>query len=132
MEEEPKKDFWDKLGLLLRSGGGLITAITVAVLGFKPADPKGYGRLLTRGDELIAIREDSDATPEERKIPLCNGGLMALAGQHALAPLAQHGQRDANTFHGNNPHSSWFWNSIPDGVRHYETREILWRSRILG
>jgi bifunctional UDP-N-acetylglucosamine pyrophosphorylase/glucosamine-1-phosphate N-acetyltransferase len=59
----------------------------VAVLGFRPADPKGYGRLLTRGTELIAIREDSDATPEERKSPLCNGGLMALSGQHALAIL---------------------------------------------
>jgi bifunctional UDP-N-acetylglucosamine pyrophosphorylase / glucosamine-1-phosphate N-acetyltransferase len=67
----------------------------VAVLGFKPADPKGYGRLLTRGDELIAIREDSDATPEERKIPLCNGGLMALAGQHALAILDRIDNRNA-------------------------------------
>ena len=34
---------------------------------FRPADPTGYGRLLTRGDELVAIREDSDATPEERQ-----------------------------------------------------------------
>jgi bifunctional UDP-N-acetylglucosamine pyrophosphorylase/glucosamine-1-phosphate N-acetyltransferase len=67
----------------------------VAVLGFKPADPKGYGRLLTSGNELIAIREDSDATPEERKIPLCNGGLMALSGQHALAILDRIG--NANT-----------------------------------
>ena len=67
----------------------------VAVLGFKPADPQGYGRLLTSGNELIAIREDSDATPEERKIPLCNGGLMALSGQHALAILDRIG--NANT-----------------------------------
>jgi bifunctional UDP-N-acetylglucosamine pyrophosphorylase/glucosamine-1-phosphate N-acetyltransferase len=67
----------------------------VAVLGFKPANPKGYGRLLTRGDELIAIREENDATPEERKIPLCNGGLMALAGQHALAILDRIGNRNA-------------------------------------
>src|SRR5512136_1717656 len=34
MEEEKKRDTWDKLGLLLRSGGGLITAVTVAILGF--------------------------------------------------------------------------------------------------
>ncbi len=59
----------------------------VAVLGFAPTDPTGYGRLLTRGGELIAIREDRDATPEERKIKLCNGGLMALAGRDALAIL---------------------------------------------
>ena len=65
------------------------------MLGFKAADPKGYGRLLTRGNELLAIREDSDATPEERKITLCNGGLMALAGPHALAILDRIGNANA-------------------------------------
>jgi bifunctional UDP-N-acetylglucosamine pyrophosphorylase/glucosamine-1-phosphate N-acetyltransferase len=60
---------------------------SVAVLGFRPADPTGYGRLLTQGGELIAIREDKDASAEERKIGLCNGGLMALAGTQALALL---------------------------------------------
>jgi bifunctional UDP-N-acetylglucosamine pyrophosphorylase / glucosamine-1-phosphate N-acetyltransferase len=69
----------------------LANGAAVAVLGFKPANPEGYGRLLTRGDDLIAIREDSDATPEERKIALCNGGLMALSGRHALAMLERIG-----------------------------------------
>jgi bifunctional UDP-N-acetylglucosamine pyrophosphorylase/glucosamine-1-phosphate N-acetyltransferase len=50
---------------------------------------------LTHGDELIAIREDSDASPAERKIALCNGGLMALAGQHALAILERIGNSNA-------------------------------------
>jgi bifunctional UDP-N-acetylglucosamine pyrophosphorylase / glucosamine-1-phosphate N-acetyltransferase len=59
----------------------------VAVLGFTPADPSGYGRLVMQGDTLIAIREERDATPQERKIGLCNGGLMALAGDQALAIL---------------------------------------------
>ena len=59
----------------------------VAVLGFNAADPTGYGRLVMRGGELLAIREQRDATPEERKIGFCNGGLMALAGEHALAIL---------------------------------------------
>jgi bifunctional UDP-N-acetylglucosamine pyrophosphorylase/glucosamine-1-phosphate N-acetyltransferase len=59
----------------------------VAVLGFRPADPHGYGRLVMQGDDLVAIREEKDATPEERKIAVCNGGLMALAGKHALAIL---------------------------------------------
>jgi len=67
----------------------------VAVLGFKAADPKGYGRLLTRGGELVAIREERDATPEERKIALCNGGLMALAGKTALAILERIGNDNA-------------------------------------
>ncbi len=34
MDEEKERDIWDKLGVLLQSGGGLLTAITVAVLGF--------------------------------------------------------------------------------------------------
>ncbi|WP_234055276.1 MULTISPECIES: NTP transferase domain-containing protein, partial [unclassified Xanthobacter] len=34
----------------------------VAVLGFRPADPTGYGRLLTEGDTLRAIREEKDAS----------------------------------------------------------------------
>ncbi len=63
----------------------------VAVLGFKPADPAGYGRLLTQGDRLIAIREDSDASAAEKTITLCNGGLMALAGDKALAILQRIG-----------------------------------------
>jgi bifunctional UDP-N-acetylglucosamine pyrophosphorylase/glucosamine-1-phosphate N-acetyltransferase len=59
----------------------------VAVLGFNPADPSGYGRLVIQGDALTAIREERDATPEERKIGFCNGGLMVLAGRHAPAIL---------------------------------------------
>ena len=67
--------------------GALGKGAAVAVLGFRPADPAGYGRLVMRGAELLAIREDRDATPEERKIGLCNGGLMALSGKTALAIL---------------------------------------------
>jgi bifunctional UDP-N-acetylglucosamine pyrophosphorylase/glucosamine-1-phosphate N-acetyltransferase len=67
----------------------------VAVLGFRPADPTGYGRLLTQGKELVAIREEQDASTDERKIGLCNGGLMALAGEHALALLERIGNANA-------------------------------------
>ncbi len=34
----------------------------LAVLGFRAADPTGYGRLLLEGDRLMAIREHADAT----------------------------------------------------------------------
>ena len=67
----------------------------VAVLGFKPADPQGYGRLVMQGDELVAIREHSDASADERKIDFCNGGVMALAGSHALAILERIGNANA-------------------------------------
>jgi bifunctional UDP-N-acetylglucosamine pyrophosphorylase/glucosamine-1-phosphate N-acetyltransferase len=67
----------------------------VAVLGFKPADPKGYGRLVMQGAELVAIREERDASEAERAIPFCNGGLMALAGAQALALLERIGNANA-------------------------------------
>src|SRR6202044_683099 len=66
----------------------------VVVLAFRPADPKGYGRLITSGDELIAIREEADASPRERTIDLCNGGIMALAGKNALAILERIGDHN--------------------------------------
>ena len=65
----------------------LAKGAAVAVLGFRPAEPTGYGRLLTRGDDLIAIREERDAGAAERAIGFCNGGLMALGGETALAIL---------------------------------------------
>lgn len=65
----------------------LAQGAAVAVLGFKPADPTGYGRLVMKGGELTAIREDRDASADERKIDFVNGGLMALSGDNALAIL---------------------------------------------
>ncbi|HUL87466.1 MAG TPA: bifunctional UDP-N-acetylglucosamine diphosphorylase/glucosamine-1-phosphate N-acetyltransferase GlmU [Pseudolabrys sp.] len=73
----------------------LAQGAAVAVLGFEPVRPQGYGRLVMHGRDLVAIREERDATPEERKITLCNGGLMALAGKHALAILTRIGNANA-------------------------------------
>lgn len=65
----------------------LAAGAAVAVLGFRPGDPTGYGRLVTQGDELVAIREEADASAGERALELCNGGMMALAGKTALTIL---------------------------------------------
>jgi bifunctional UDP-N-acetylglucosamine pyrophosphorylase/glucosamine-1-phosphate N-acetyltransferase len=59
----------------------------VAVLGFRAADPTGYGRLLLRNGQLAAIREEKDASAEERVVDLCNAGLMAMSGRQALSLL---------------------------------------------
>jgi bifunctional UDP-N-acetylglucosamine pyrophosphorylase/glucosamine-1-phosphate N-acetyltransferase len=67
----------------------------VAVLGFRPKDAAGYGRLVMNGNDLVAIREEKDATADERRIGFCNGGLMALSGQHALAILDKIGNANA-------------------------------------
>src|SRR5262249_32107247 len=56
----------DSLGRLAR---GLENGAAMAVMGFNAKHPKGYGRLITAGNgELLAIREEKDATPEERSI----------------------------------------------------------------
>lgn len=59
----------------------------VVVMGFRPADPTGYGRLLEKDGQLIAIREEKEASTEEKKVGFCNGGLMAIRGEDALAML---------------------------------------------
>jgi len=79
---------------LARLRAPLAGGVAVAVLGFRPADPTGYGRLVMAGNELVAIREDADAGAGERLINLCNGGVMALAGAHALAILNRIGDRN--------------------------------------
>jgi bifunctional UDP-N-acetylglucosamine pyrophosphorylase/glucosamine-1-phosphate N-acetyltransferase len=61
-------------GVLARLDAGMDGAI----LGFEPVDPTGYGRFITDGDKLLAIREHKDATDEERKIGLCNACILAF------------------------------------------------------
>jgi bifunctional UDP-N-acetylglucosamine pyrophosphorylase/glucosamine-1-phosphate N-acetyltransferase len=80
---------------LSRLRDALAQGAAVAVLGFRPADPNGYGRLVIRDDDLVAIREERDASDEERKIGFCNGGLMALSGAHALTLLDRIGNANA-------------------------------------
>jgi bifunctional UDP-N-acetylglucosamine pyrophosphorylase / glucosamine-1-phosphate N-acetyltransferase len=72
---------------LRRMRDALAKGAAVAVLGFRPKDASGYGRLVLDGDELVAIREELDATTAERAIDLCNGGLMAFAGKTVMTIL---------------------------------------------
>jgi len=68
----------------------------VAVLGFEPENPFGYGRLLTdESGALLAIREHKDASPEELRARRCNAGLMALDGRKALDWLSRIGNDNA-------------------------------------
>jgi len=67
----------------------------LAVLGFRAADPTGYGRLVVEGDRLVAIREQAEATPAERAITLCNAGVMAFDGRRALEIIEKIGHANA-------------------------------------
>ncbi len=80
---------------LARLRAPLAAGAGVAVLGFRPADATGYGRLLTEGADLVAIREEKDATPAERAITFANAGVMALRGDAALSLLSAIGNANA-------------------------------------
>src|SRR5437660_8546137 len=74
-------------GTLARMRAPLAKGAALAVLGFDAADPTGYGRLIIEGGKLVAIREQADASAEQRKITLCNAGVMAFDGRRALQIL---------------------------------------------
>jgi bifunctional UDP-N-acetylglucosamine pyrophosphorylase / glucosamine-1-phosphate N-acetyltransferase len=76
---------------LIRMREALAGGAAVVVLAFRPKDPTGYGRLVFDGGDLVGIREELDASPAERALDLCNGGLMAFAGPSALAILERIG-----------------------------------------
>lgn len=59
----------------------LDAGLDVAILGFEPKDPSGYGRFITDGDTLLAIREHKDATEDERRIRLCNACILAFRAE---------------------------------------------------
>lgn len=67
----------------------------VVVLGFQTDEPTGYGRLLVRDGQLIAIREERDASDEERRVTFCNAGIMAFRGEHVLELLNSIGNANA-------------------------------------
>ncbi|MFH0301612.1 bifunctional UDP-N-acetylglucosamine diphosphorylase/glucosamine-1-phosphate N-acetyltransferase GlmU [Bradyrhizobium sp. 31Argb] len=80
---------FERLRAPLKNGAAL------AVLGFRAADPTGYGRLVVENGKLVAIREQADASAEERKITLCNAGVMAFDGRKALGILDEIGNANA-------------------------------------
>ena len=73
----------------LRLRAPLADGAAVAVLAFETGKPAGYGRVLSEGSRVVAIREEKDASEDERAVTLCNAGLMALSGGHALALLTR-------------------------------------------
>src|SRR5215472_11698982 len=84
--EEKLKGFDGNL-LVLFGDAPLLTAATLkhlverlgenadlTALGFRAADPTGYGRMVAEGDQLVRIVEHKDASEDERRIDLCFAG----------------------------------------------------------
>ncbi|MDI7863197.1 bifunctional UDP-N-acetylglucosamine diphosphorylase/glucosamine-1-phosphate N-acetyltransferase GlmU [Rhizobiaceae bacterium n13] len=80
---------------LIAARQGLAAGNDVVVIGFHTDRPTGYGRLIVDDGELLAIREEKDATESERAINWCNSGLMAINGRKALDLLGRIGNNNA-------------------------------------
>ncbi|AWK85305.1 bifunctional UDP-N-acetylglucosamine diphosphorylase/glucosamine-1-phosphate N-acetyltransferase GlmU [Azospirillum thermophilum] len=70
----------------------------VVVLGMRPEDPGAYGRLIlnARGG-LEKIVEYLDASEEERRVGLCNAGLMAFDGARMFGLINSIGNANAKS-----------------------------------
>jgi len=85
-----RPDTLEKMQDLRKSGADIV------FLGFEPANPARYGRMITEGDDLLKIVEWKQAGEAERRIGLCNSGV-AIAETKTLLRLAASvkGQNDA-------------------------------------
>lgn len=129
---------------LLSAREQLASGVDVVVFGFRPANPSGYGRLIEADGRLVAIREDKDASNDEKQIGFCNGGLMAIRGDIALPLLKAIGNDNSKgeyyltdiveIAHGQGKNVAAFEVS-PDNVIGINTRlelaeaESLWQNR---
>ncbi|HJU30224.1 MAG TPA: bifunctional UDP-N-acetylglucosamine diphosphorylase/glucosamine-1-phosphate N-acetyltransferase GlmU, partial [Hyphomicrobiaceae bacterium] len=80
--------------------GALDKGAAIAALGFEAPDAAGYGRLLLDAKGHVrAIVEHNDASEEERRIGLCNAGVMAFRIADLAGLLSRIGNRNAKGEH---------------------------------
>jgi len=65
------------------------------VLGFAPADPLHYGRVIEQDGRIVKMVEHKDATEAERQCRTCNSGLMAVRSTDLFGLLARVGNDNA-------------------------------------
>jgi bifunctional UDP-N-acetylglucosamine pyrophosphorylase/glucosamine-1-phosphate N-acetyltransferase len=70
-------------------------APAAVVLGFKPWEPRQYGRVIADGGAIVKMVEFKDADDEERACSLCNSGLMAVRGDVLFTLLGEIGNSNA-------------------------------------
>lgn len=69
--------------------------VAAAVLGFRPADPGAYGRIIAHDGIIAKMVEFKDATPDERAVDLCNSGVLAVRSADLWPLLARVGNANA-------------------------------------
>lgn len=68
---------------------------SVTVLTAQLANPHGYGRIVRDGDEVVAIVEEKDATPELRQIREINTGIYCFEAPFVFEALQSVGRDNA-------------------------------------
>jgi len=68
----------------------------LAIVAFRPPDPRGYGRVLCNAEGFLdRIVEDKDASDMERSVTLCNAGTVVADAQHFFRWAAQLDNKNA-------------------------------------
>jgi bifunctional UDP-N-acetylglucosamine pyrophosphorylase/glucosamine-1-phosphate N-acetyltransferase len=60
----------------------------LTVLGFTTSDPGRYGRLIIKDQSLLKIVEALDVNDDQKKITLCNGGVMIVKAKNLKENLS--------------------------------------------
>ncbi|MFT8715608.1 bifunctional UDP-N-acetylglucosamine diphosphorylase/glucosamine-1-phosphate N-acetyltransferase GlmU [Gluconobacter potus] len=68
---------------------------SLALLGMRPAEPGRYGRIVEDHGRVVKIVEFKDATEAERRITLCNAGVMCAGADDFRTWLANVGNDNA-------------------------------------
>lgn len=80
---------------MARMIAALTPDVAAVVLGFRPADPGAYGRIVADGGIIAKMVEYKDASDAERAVTLCNSGLMAVRSHDLWALLRRVGNANA-------------------------------------
>jgi len=73
----------------------LLEKNSITVLTAEFDDPRGYGRIVKDGDEILRIVEEKDASPEEKRIREVNSGVYCVDGDYLFKALARVGRDNA-------------------------------------
>jgi bifunctional UDP-N-acetylglucosamine pyrophosphorylase/glucosamine-1-phosphate N-acetyltransferase len=75
---------------------GSLSKNSVCVLGFDCFEENKYGRLLVKGELLQKIIETKDASNDEKKITLCNSGVIGVKGSNIQDLISKVNNKNAS------------------------------------